>query len=81
MSCAISKDDGMTWQSHQAIETDPERGFCYTAIHSAEEALLLAYCCGGRRGAVLQDTCIRRIPLELIGRPSGLTGIQSQETG
>ena len=66
---AVSKDDGMTWQSHQPIETDPDRGFCYTAIHFTEEALLLAYCCGGRRGAVLQDTCIRRIPLDLIYRP------------
>jgi len=60
---AVSKDEGMTWQSHQLIETDPGRGFCYTAIHFTEDALLLAYCCGGRRGFVLQDTCIRRIPL------------------
>lgn len=65
---AVSKDDGMTWQSCQPIETDPDRGFCYTAIHFTEEALLLAYCCGGRRGAVLQDACIRRMPLDLIYR-------------
>lgn len=66
---AVSMDDGATWQSHQPIETDPGRGFCYTAIHFTEDALLLAYCCGGRRGAVLQDVCLRRIPLDRIYRP------------
>ncbi len=55
------KDDGKTWQAAVDIETDPGRGFCYTAIHFTDDAVLLAYCCGGGQSAVLQDCCIRRI--------------------
>lgn len=58
---ATSKDEGATWSQNHAIETDPERGFCYTAIHETEDAILLAYCCGGLSTAVLQDLTIRRI--------------------
>ncbi len=61
LSLAISRDDGRTWQPAEDIETDPERGFCYTAIHFTGDAVLLAYCCGGGKRGVLQDTCIRRI--------------------
>lgn len=58
---ATSQDEGTTWSQNHAIETDPERGFCYTAIHETEDAILLAYCSGGRGTAVLQDLTIRRI--------------------
>ena len=37
-------------------------GFCYTAIHCPADAVLLAYCCGGGKTGVLQDSRIRRIP-------------------
>ncbi|MFW6154446.1 MAG: sialidase family protein [Planctomycetota bacterium] len=61
---AISRDDGATWTSHKLLESDPRRGFCYTAIHDVSDAVLLAYCCGGGdRGAVLQDLCVRRVRL------------------
>ncbi|MHB0936612.1 MAG: sialidase family protein [Armatimonadota bacterium] len=65
---AISKDDGYSWRHAQAVETDPYRGFCYPAIHFTEDAALLAYCCGGPDSGVLQDLCIRRIPLERLYR-------------
>lgn len=58
---AISTNDGRSWRHARAIETDPNRGFCYIAIHFTEDALLLAYCCGGRESVVLQDLCIRRV--------------------
>ena len=61
LSLAISTDDGRTWLPAQDIETDGDRGFCYTAIHATGETVLLAYCCGGGQRAVLQDLCIRRI--------------------
>jgi len=61
---AISKDEGKSWRHARAIETDPERGFCYIATHFSEDAVLLAYCCGGGQSAVLQDLCIRRISLD-----------------
>jgi len=60
---ATSNDDGTTWSKSEIVEDDPERGFCYIAIHPVKDALLLAYCCGGRGSVVLQDTCIRRISL------------------
>lgn len=61
LALAISDDEGTTWSSSEIIEDDPERGFCYIAIHSLEDAVLLSYCCGGRGTAILQDSCIRLI--------------------
>lgn len=64
---AISRDEGKTWERHKLLEADPERGFCYTAIHCTDDAVLLAYCCGGGgKSAVLQDLCIRRITLDSL---------------
>ncbi len=61
LTMAISKDDGSTWQAAVDVENDPGHGFCYTAIHFTDDAVLLAYCCGGGTRGVLQDSCIRRI--------------------
>jgi sialidase-1 len=66
LTIAMSEDDGRTWLPAHDIETDPDRGFCYTAIHFTDDAVLLAYCCGGGKRAVLQDACIRRLPLESL---------------
>ena len=63
LSIAVSRDDGRTWEHSTAVETDPDCGFCYTAIHFTDRAALLAYCCGGGQSAVLQDSCIRRLNL------------------
>ena len=64
---AISKDDGQTWSRGKLLESDPARGFCYTAIHPMDDAILLAYCCGGgKKSAVLQDLCIRRVTLDWL---------------
>ncbi len=69
LALAISRDEGATWQAPRVVESDPARGFCYTAVHFTADAVLLAYCCGGRGGGVLQDACIRRLPLAaLYGR-------------
>ncbi len=65
--CAISRDDGKTWTNHKLLEDDPDRGFCYIAIHPMDDSVLLAYCCGGgTKSAVLQDTCIRKISLDWL---------------
>lgn len=64
LASAISRDEGKTWRHTRLLEDDPERGFCYTAIHFADDQVLLAYCCGGRGGGILQDLCIRRVPLD-----------------
>jgi len=64
---AVSRDQGATWEHHKLLESDPAHGFCYTAIHFTDDAVLLAYCCGGgERSAVLQDLCIRRVTLDWL---------------
>lgn len=65
---AVSRNEGKTWERHQILERDPSRGFCYTAIYGLPDAILLAYCCGGRKSEVLQDLCIRRIGLDGLYR-------------
>lgn len=69
LAAAISCDDGKTWRPAKLIENDPSRGFCYTAIHFTDDAVLLGYCCGGgRKSVVLQDLCVRRIALKELCR-------------
>ena len=48
LAAAASTDDGKTFSDYTLLETDEERGFCYTAIHELSDgSLLLAYCAGG----------------------------------
>ena len=62
---AISRDEGKTWEHHRLIEDDPERGFCYTAIHFVDDVVLLAYCAGGKpTGSVLNTLRMRRVSVE-----------------
>ncbi|MFA7238484.1 MAG: sialidase family protein [Sulfuricellaceae bacterium] len=63
---AISGNEGLTWKHHKLLESDPRRGYCYTAIHFSGDAVLLAYNFGGVGGGVLQDLCIRRLTLEYL---------------
>jgi len=64
---AISSDEGNTWTHKRLIETAPDHGYCYTAIHFVEDAVLLAYCCGGgKTSGVLQDLCVRRLGLDWL---------------
>lgn len=55
-----SRDEGLTWGVVHVVEADPDRGFCYTALHAGADAVLLAYCCGGRGTSVLQELAVRR---------------------
>ena len=66
LTLAISSNEGKTWRKAKLLEDDPSRGFCYAAVHFTDDAALLAYCCGGRGSAVLQDLCIRRVSLGWI---------------
>ena len=61
---AASRDDGRSFSEPTAFEWDMERGYCYCAMHFTEQALMLAYCCGGRdEGSCLAKTRIRRVEL------------------
>ena len=59
---AVSKDNGQTFTDPVAFEEEPDRGYCYCALHFTETSLLLAYCAGGKEdGNCLGRTVIRRI--------------------
>ena len=63
-----SLDNGKTWERKRPVflETDPERGFCYTAMEFLGGGeLLLAYCCGRLLDGLneLQDLKIRKLNL------------------
>jgi hypothetical protein len=60
--CAVSSDEGATWKHHQVLENEPGHGYCYTAIHFAEDAVLLAYCAGGPH----PQNCLQRLRLRRV---------------
>ncbi|NND07333.1 MAG: exo-alpha-sialidase [Saprospiraceae bacterium] len=46
LSIAISDDKGISWKKIKSLENDPDRRYCYTAMHFIEDAVLLAYADG-----------------------------------
>ena len=56
-------DEGKTWKNYFAVETEEDRGgYCYTAIHFTDDAVLLAYCAGvPEDGSLLARLKIRKI--------------------
>ena len=63
---SISNNGGKTWRHRKLLESDPLRGYCYTAIHFHGRHALLSYCNGGVGAGVLQDSCVRRISLDWL---------------
>ncbi|MDY5348033.1 MAG: sialidase family protein [Candidatus Ventricola sp.] len=60
LALRLSQDDGQTWNDPVLLESDPFRGYCYTAIfEEAPGRLLLAYCAGGPEDGV----CLARLRL------------------
>ena len=54
-----------TWTNHKMLEDDPDRGFCYIAIHFVGDTVLLAYCAGGgQTGSMLNTLRIRRVSVD-----------------
>ena len=67
---AISKDEGITWEKIQNIESDPDGWYCYSAVHFAGSDVLLGYCAGSQQKKThLSETDIVRIPLSRIYKP------------
>lgn len=69
---AISRDEGRTWSDDFAVETEEGGGgYCYTAIHFTDDAVLLAYCAGvPEDGSLLARLRIRKIALADIAPSS-----------
>jgi hypothetical protein len=62
---ALSGDEAKTWGNYKIIEDSPEQGYCYTAIHFVDDAVLLAYCAGGASSKLVLDTLrVRRLTLD-----------------
>lgn len=62
---AESYDNGQNWIVSKEIGSDPERGYCYTAILFADDAILLGYCFGKNVDGhcCLQDLRLQRLEL------------------
>lgn len=62
---SVSRDEGRTWKSFFALETEADRGgYCYTAIHFVGDSVLLAYCAGvPEDGSLLARLRIRKVAL------------------
>jgi hypothetical protein len=54
--CAISTNEGKTWKHHKLLESAPDHGFCYPAIHSDDDCVLLSYNAGGATSQKPLDT-------------------------
>lgn len=66
LNIAVSTDEGKTWEHIKAVESDPERGFCYIAIHFINKNVLLSYCAGSQSEGILTQTDIKRLSLDWI---------------
>ncbi|MCO5236409.1 MAG: glycoside hydrolase [Chitinophagaceae bacterium] len=66
LNIAVSKDEGKTWEHTKTLESDPARGYCYIAIHFIDKNVLLSYCAGSQSTGILNQTDIRRLPLDWI---------------
>jgi len=67
LACAISKDEGNSWEHHKLLERAPDHGFSYPAMHFTNDGVLLSYNAGGASSKNPLDTQrVRRIPLEEI---------------
>lgn len=48
LAARLSMDDGLTWTEPEALESEPDRGYCYTALlEETGGTVLMAYCAGG----------------------------------
>jgi hypothetical protein len=64
---ATSTDDGASWNNELLLEDDADSGYCYTAIHFVDGAVLLGYCAGSAEdGGCLNRLRIRRLPLSVL---------------
>ncbi|MEO6003685.1 MAG: sialidase family protein [Opitutus sp.] len=66
---SISADRGVTWRAQRLLENDPQRDYCYTAIHFTGDAVLLAYMANGATPEKTSWLCIRRMSLPWLCAP------------
>lgn len=65
LTVAISRDEGKSWGNARTLYDDPKGWYCYTAIHFADERVLLAHCAGHEH---LAQTNITSFPVTWLYR-------------
>lgn len=63
--CAVSRNDGLTWESPIILEDDTLSGYCYTGIFFSGNDVLLAYCAGGPA----DNGCLNRLRIRKLQNP------------
>ena len=58
---------GRDWSEQVVLESDPDSGYCYSAVHEVPGALLLAY---GAGSAIRDQHCLARLRIRRIPVPS-----------
>jgi predicted neuraminidase len=67
LNIAVSKNEGKTWSHIKTLEGNPDKGYCYTAIHFTDDKdVLLGYCAGSQSKGILNETDIVKLNLEWI---------------
>lgn len=62
LTAAVSSDGGRSWQSHQEVEPDRTRSYCYTSIAFQGENTLLTYYVGRAGGPNLLELKLCIVP-------------------
>lgn len=62
--CAVSKDDGKTFDSFFCLEDDPENGYCYPAVFCGDDYFLVAYYHSDNSGWCLRSNKIVKVMLK-----------------
>lgn len=75
---ATSADGGATWQVRQLLENDPQRDYCYTAIHFTADSALFAYWAGSSVPGQPGLMCIRRVGLARLTAPPDALAVRAR---
>jgi BNR repeat-like domain len=75
---AVSSDGGITWRTRKLLEGDPQRDYCYTAIHFTADSALFAYLAGSNDPAKPALMCIRRVSLASLTAPDNALSVRAR---
>jgi hypothetical protein len=75
---AVSSDNGVTWQTRQLLGSDPQRDYCYTAIHFTKDATLFAYLDVSRDPKQPHRMLIQRVSLAKLTTPEDALSVRSK---
>lgn len=63
--CAVSRDEGRSWEQFKTVEDQPDAGYCYTAIGFLGKSAFLAYWMAeSKAGGAVTRLRLRRVSLD-----------------